>query len=61
MPKVFHITLMLEVEDDALDPDQWDWRPIVTHVPDLRGFSLLDVARRPFSCMEDDPSNHTHH
>lgn len=61
MAKVFHFTLMLEIDDGEAPPDDWNWPELLTQIPELKGFSLVACEQRPFSSMEEDPTFHTHH
>lgn len=62
MSKVYHLTLMIEVEDDMASPDNWNWGQIlIERVPDIRGFSVVDLETRPFPSMLENPSLYTVH
>lgn len=61
MSKVFHLTLMLEVEDEVGSPEDWDWSGPMLSFPGIRGFTIVETQQRPFSCMESDPICYTHH
>lgn len=62
MAKVVHLTLMLELADDADHPEDWDcWPTLLHHMPGVDGFSIINTVLRPFATMEDDPVSHTQH
>ena len=61
MAKVYHVTLVLEVENYAEEPENWNWYGLLAEVPYIRGFSIIEFKRQPYSSMEDDPTHHTHH
>ena len=61
MAKVFHLTLMLEVMDDAPHPEEWDWPKIMIEIPEVQGFSINEIEERPYPSIEEDPTFHTQH
>jgi hypothetical protein len=61
MTKVFHVTLALEVAADTPHPEDWDWHQVIEQIPNLNGFSIVNMAQRPFNTMEEDPFHHTQH
>lgn len=60
MTKVVHVTLMIEMVEEA-DPENIDWIMLLEHVPSITGFSIIDTVLRPYASMEDDPVTHTQH
>jgi len=62
MAKVIHLTIMLELVNDAAEPEDWDcWPSILNLMPQVEGFSIINSVVRPYTCMEDDPVSHTQH
>lgn len=61
MAKVYHVTLLLEVGDQAEEPENWDWFSVFAEIPLIRGFNIIEMTHRPYRSMEDDPIHHTLH
>ena len=62
MAKIVQVTMMLELADDAIHPDNWEcWPEVMDQMPNVEGFCITGIEIRPYTCMEDDPTNHTKH
>ena len=61
MAKVFHLTLVLEIAEEASHPKDWDWSEVMMSMPGVQGLGIVDAEQRPYRRIEDDPVHYTKH